>query len=372
MSEVFTHARSATLGAFLFLAFVLAGSGYIIWAKAVTHGLSPYIVTGVPLALMLAYATLLLLARYFRLRDDQSGDNLYYLGFLYTLTSLGVSLWLFSVNDGGIAIATTILGIALRVVVNQMRQDPIEVESIARLELADAARNVRQELDSAAFEFASFRRAMAQMLEEALQEQRGHAERLAKQIFETLGEIPARTAEPLAEASKRSRDQIQELATALIERLKETGQTLTRQEETLASTAAGVSASLEELTNRLKAMQTPDHVIEVKLQPFIQGFTKAVNNHAKATDGQMAELQNIIGKFDQSLQTLADYMAAAEKKRSADQEAARAAVAKTYEETAETRRLLAALAERLEETQAPPPEPAEPPRGWPFFRGGRP
>ena len=379
MSDVFTHARSATLGAFLFLAFVLTGSGYIIWAKAVTLGLSPYVVTGVPLGLMLAYATLLLLARYFRLRDDQSGDNLYYLGFLYTLTSLGVSLWLFSVNDGGvaivtnfgIAIATTILGIALRVVFNQMRQDPIEVESIARLELADAARNVRQELDSAAFEFASFRRAMAQMLEEGLQEQRGHAERLAKKIFETLGEIPARTAEPLAEASKRSRDQIQELAAALIERLKETGATLTRQEESLASTAAGVSASLEELTNRLKTMQTPDHVIEVKLQPFIQGFTKAVNNHAKATDDQMAELKSIIGKFDQSLRALADYMATAEKKRTADQEAARAAAARTYEETAETRRLLAALAERLEENPAPPPQPAGPPRPWPFFRSGR-
>jgi hypothetical protein len=62
--------------------------------------------------------------------------NLYYIGFLYTLTSLGVSLWQFSSTEGaetivtnfGVAIASTIFGVALRVLFNQMRQDPVEVE----------------------------------------------------------------------------------------------------------------------------------------------------------------------------------------------------------------------------------------------------
>jgi len=73
-------------------------------------------------------------SRNLRLRDDQSGDNLYYMGFLFTLTSLGVSLYQFSVERAaeeivqnfGIAIASTITGIALRVVFNQMRRDPVE------------------------------------------------------------------------------------------------------------------------------------------------------------------------------------------------------------------------------------------------------
>src|SRR5262245_21337039 len=130
----FSHALSPFFGAALFLTFFLFGSAYIVWAKLV--GIPPVLVTGIPLGLMLLYALALGLARYFRLRDDQAGDNLYYLGFLYTLTSLGVSLWQFSVNEGaegivtnfGVAIASTILGVALRVVFNQMRQDPVEVE----------------------------------------------------------------------------------------------------------------------------------------------------------------------------------------------------------------------------------------------------
>jgi ABC-type uncharacterized transport system substrate-binding protein len=193
----FNHALSPFFGAILFLVFVSIGAAYIVWAKLA--GAPGILVTVIPLGLMLVYALTLGFARYFRLRDDQAGDNLYYLGFLYTLTSLGVSLWQFSVNQGaegivtnfGIAIASTILGVALRVVFNQMRQDPIEVERTARLELADAARRVKQELDGTAFEFASFRRATQQMSEEALAETRERATR-------TIPIVMARVGDPVA------------------------------------------------------------------------------------------------------------------------------------------------------------------------------
>jgi hypothetical protein len=137
----FNHTLSPFFGALLFLVFVFVGAAYVVWAKLA--GVPAVLVTAVPLVLMVVYALALGLARYLRLRDDQAGDNLYYLGFLYTLTSLGVSLWQFSPNEGaegivtnfGVAIASTILGVALRVVFNQMRQDPVEVERTARLEL---------------------------------------------------------------------------------------------------------------------------------------------------------------------------------------------------------------------------------------------
>jgi len=46
---------------------------------------------------MIGYALLIwLAARACGLRDDQAGDNLYYMGFLFTLTSLGVSAYQFN------------------------------------------------------------------------------------------------------------------------------------------------------------------------------------------------------------------------------------------------------------------------------------
>ena len=99
---------------------------------------------------MIFYAALMATARLLRLRDDQAGDNLYYMGFLFTLTSLAVSLYQFSstgsseqiVRNFGIAIASNIAGIPLRILFHQMRRDPAEVESTARIELADASRRV--------------------------------------------------------------------------------------------------------------------------------------------------------------------------------------------------------------------------------------
>src|SRR5215208_1513539 len=104
----------------LFFAVVFLGSGYIVFSKL--RGFDPLYVTSVPVLIMVAYALVLGVARLFRLRDDQSGDNLYYMGFLFTLTSLAVSLYQFNsegsaeliVRNFGIAIASTIAGIALR------------------------------------------------------------------------------------------------------------------------------------------------------------------------------------------------------------------------------------------------------------------
>ena len=138
----------------------------------------------------------LLGARLFRLRDDQSGDNLYYMGFLFTLTSLAVSLYQFSaagsaeqiVQNFGIAIASTIAGITLRIFFNQMRRDPVEVEATARLELAEASRRVKRELESAILEFGYFRRMTQQSVTDALDEAAGKHRPGASAIFRRIEE----------------------------------------------------------------------------------------------------------------------------------------------------------------------------------------
>ena len=123
-------------------------------------------------AVMVFYAVLLRTPA-FRLRDDQSGDNLYYLGFLYTLTSIAVSLMEYTtgrdadviVTNFGIAVFTTIAGLLLRLAFNQMRGDTADVERVTRMELAEAARRMRTELDNAVLELKQFQRATLQSVE---------------------------------------------------------------------------------------------------------------------------------------------------------------------------------------------------------------
>jgi hypothetical protein len=311
--------QSAATAAGLFGFFMLSGALYIIWSKIV--GLRPVLLIAGPIALIFLYAGLLALARFLRLRDDQAGDNLYYLGFLYTLTSLGVSLWEFSSSDSGdkivtnfgIAVSSTIVGIALRVLFNQLRQDPMEVERTARLQLADAARSVKQELDATVFEMASFRRAAQQSFEESVHEFKQYAERILHTVFDDLEKLPERSAAPLNTVSKNTEETIAALAKALGEKLRQSGEKLTSEEERLISSASSLAGTLKGVDEGLRKMQTPEGIIEIKLQPFIRGFTKVVTEHSAKIAEHLAgekdrwgRLERLIEKFERGVSLLSE------------------------------------------------------------------
>ena len=93
---------------------------------------------------------------------DRASDNIYYLGLLFTLVSLAYSLVVlstrFSINetsrnselvlsllpDFGLALSSTIFGIFGRIVLQQIRNDPLDVETEAREELGILMRQLRE------------------------------------------------------------------------------------------------------------------------------------------------------------------------------------------------------------------------------------
>jgi hypothetical protein len=340
--------------AILFFGIVLIGALYIIIAKMA--GFPAVAVTAVPILIMVCYALLLALARLCRLHDDQAGDNLYYMGFLFTLTSLAVSLYQFSatglaeqiVQNFGIAIASTIVGIALRIFFNQMRRDPQEVEHTARLELADAARRVRRELDATILEFSYFRRTTQQSITEALGEVTAALNEAKGRVVTELDAFASAAKKPLEEAvgqssavlkeasgglsqvieatalrvqgagnelstalrearvqttaeleafAKASKTPLQDAAgqsgaiiQGLGERVAETISAATRQIQgagsDLSRSAAAMAKSLDSVVAKLAAMKTPEQIIEIKLNPTISGLSRAVNNFAKNAELQ--------------------------------------------------------------------------------------
>ena len=116
------------------------------------------------LGVMLLYAAVVAAVPRLRARLDQAGDNAYYLGLLFTRVSMALALYEFAMQSGtgsvddariaaivgnfGVALATTISGIFLRIVLHQMRVDPADVEGMSRVELSEASKRVRATLDS--------------------------------------------------------------------------------------------------------------------------------------------------------------------------------------------------------------------------------
>lgn len=159
---------------FGFVAFAGAGCLGILLGKAV--GLPQLAVTIGAVGIMIIYAAFMWRAIAGRVRADQAGDNLYYLGLLFTLTGLAYAIFTFRPEDKsntivegfGIALATTIVGLMLRVFFNQVRADLVEIEDRARLDLAQAASELKAELEQIVVEMNDFGRQTRQSLSEAV------------------------------------------------------------------------------------------------------------------------------------------------------------------------------------------------------------
>jgi len=301
------------LSGVLFFAVVITGSGYIIFSKLNDFG--AFAVTSVPVLIMIGYA-ILLGARLFRLRDDQSGDNLYYMGFLFTLTSLAVSLYQFSaagsaeqiVQNFGIAIASTIAGITLRILFNQMRRDPVEVEATARLELAEASRRVKRELESAILEFGYFRHMTQQSITDALDEVQESVGAAHRQFAGELQKLAATTSSPFEEASKRSGETLDGLNERTIQVLDVSKQ-LVQEGEQLAKSTTSIVQAIDALFAKLPSHQSPEQIIDSKRAPMIESLTLAVNSLTASAETQarnaeinLEHAQSVVVAINQLLQ----------------------------------------------------------------------
>jgi hypothetical protein len=250
---------------------------------------------------MVLYALLILLARGLRLRDDQSGDNLYYMGFLFTLTSLGVSLYQFSaqhaaeeiVQNFGIAIGSTIAGIGLRVIFNQMRRDPVEVEHASRLELAEAARRVRRELDSSVVEFGYFRRTAQQSAADSFSHMTERFDDIVAKLLASLEAVTVRLT-PLEAAARQLDGSTGDLTRTMGATLAASTEQLSAETERLSGRVGAIAGALENVLARLQSPQTPDRVVESQLDPMLHSLAEAIDRIAVHSDAQTRSVSDAL------------------------------------------------------------------------------
>lgn len=278
----------------VFAALTFGGMIFIWTAK--TFDWNIYVATAVPICLMLFYFGISFVANGLRLHNEQAGDNLYYMGFLYTLSSLGVSLYKFSdaasiddiVRNFGIAVTSTIVGITLRILFNQMRRDPLDIERSVRHELAEMTRRVRTELDSSAREFSSYRRTSSEMLSEGFEEIARQAEKSGEAVQKAIEAVSREAIRPIQEAAEKlavimdANNKIvedrakanDELAVSALAKLQETSNNLT---EIIASFGGQVEAAGE----RLAGMRLPEDILKVELTPVLTAIVDLGELQAK-------------------------------------------------------------------------------------------
>ncbi|MDK4702528.1 hypothetical protein PH562_09780 [Rhizobium sp. CNPSo 4062] len=258
-------------GPMALFASITVGGMIFIWSSKLM-GWSLPVVTGVPLVLMGIYFIVSLAVAGFRLHNEQAGDNLYYMGFLFTLSSLGVSLYLFAgetsietiVRNFGIAVTSTIAGVTLRILFNQMRRDPIDIERSVRHELAEMTRRVRTELDSSSREFSHYRRVSNQMLSEGFEEIARQAERNGQEINKILEMLAKQAVTPINDAAAQ----------------------LTTTTSQLSDIIGTFGTAVENVGRKLEEIRSPEDVVRAELAPAIAAIKEM-------SEAQLQPLRNI-------------------------------------------------------------------------------
>jgi uncharacterized protein YlxW (UPF0749 family) len=254
-------------------------------------GFSQAITTAVPVVLMLSYALVCWGIRGVRIREDRIADNCYYLGLLFTLVSLAYSLYVFDVNGGatnaiitnfGIALATTIVGLALRVFFAQMREDPVEYEREARSELAQASSHLKTELDQAATEFRIFRQTLAQSIEEGLSH-------IVEKAAETFSEISEKSTETIGSSLGRVGDLTKEAIGRIDIAFEEFGLQATKLNDISKQTVI----ALEDLFRRIEGVDSSSDLISRKLDPLVERFDVIAKNSERRAKSQSAAFERL-------------------------------------------------------------------------------
>ncbi|ESY80145.1 hypothetical protein X739_29215 [Mesorhizobium sp. LNHC220B00] len=288
----------------VFATLTLGGCVFIAIAKL--SGVDPIMAASAPVCLMLIYLAASVFTGKLRLHDEQTGDNLYYMGFLFTLTSLGVSLFQFGsegstdtiVRNFGIAVTSTITGIALRIFYNQMRRDPADIERTARHELADMTRRVRAEMESVTREFADFRRVSNQMLEEGFAEIAVQAERNGEHIRSALDKIAMESIKPVQEASGKLSNalsdnfgQIESQFSSIAQRVEAAADLLDKANSSMSSSVGRLGEQADSVATKLEKVVVPDEVLKNDLAPMVKLLGSAVAQYAVKTETASQEQQ---------------------------------------------------------------------------------
>ena len=258
---------------FLFLVLFALGAVVTVALKAV--GAPQMVVTAVPVTVMIGYAVYVGRSPRYRLRADRAGDSLYYLGFLYTMVSIAHSLYEFSGDRGteavvtnfGIALVTTILGLTLRVVFQQMRDEPFDVEREVQADLNETAARLRGQLLNLEMDFQRLRTTLVQVTEE------------------TLASAAAAISKALADSTAR----LAQAGSALAETVKTTGVALGEERAALLTSSKRVQSAIERLAERLDTLNVPADLLKSRIDTLAGRFDALVTALEHRTTREKAD-----------------------------------------------------------------------------------
>ena len=244
---------------------------------------------------------------------DRAGDNIYYLGLLFTLCSLGVSLiklvWLPEsgqissshmigiLPDFGLALFATIVGIAGRVIVQQLRNDPADIEADARQALGEAIRELRLSLTGGVSEMHdlinTITRSSKDMTNEINKSMKSAVESIKEgverntELLDQIGKNVEQDGEIIKQTSSTVTSSITEVGEGSTQALKDSARDIT---ETLKQSATTHANQIESTSERLKEISDRTDSLVRNMGQFQQEMINEMRESISVMRSQFGEL----------------------------------------------------------------------------------
>lgn len=250
-----------------FGAAVVVGTAGILggWLLGGMALLSSVLTVGVPLGAMAGYLTAAVVTDRTNLVTLQFADSVYYLGFLFTLISLSVSLLAFTNTAGGydlpgvvsrfgVALLTTVVGLACRIYLVNFRKSMDDTLAQSETALADAGESLRHRLEQLSQDMTVQTKLMNDSLRGALDV----------------------TAAELKAAAETGKSTVETSAKALETAL---GSVATQVAESARGGSTAISESMEGLAKQLASTTLPSDIFTTVLSPAVDALAQQVRQY---------------------------------------------------------------------------------------------
>lgn len=235
---------------------IVAIFGFAMIMVLKLYGYSATNVSAFAVVMMLGYGVIAYRIPAVHIRLDRLGDNFYYLGFIYTLASLSAALVQLQrgadtnqiIGSFGIALVSTIVGVAGRVIFAQMRTELDDAEEQVRRDFLEKTEALKGQLMASVNEFETFRTSMRQAADEDMK----ITVAAAKSQIEQMGNVAKHAAGQISDAFAANRSHAQSVGEDIRHITQATKQLVERLEEADLPTEQ-INERLEKYTGELEA-----------------------------------------------------------------------------------------------------------------------
>lgn len=297
--------------------------GAFIYLLSAFQGVNELLLHLIPILSMLLYASIVCAVPKSR-RDVSDADNAYFMGFIFTMISLGIALYQIQTdkNDNidvsrlvqsfGIALSSTIVGIFLRILISPRRQDIDAEETSARLALQESVvgfsqildestRNVKLAYESHTTAFTHSISKASETLTSGIDFFNDNASRVFQEMIDLLGKSLPKTLDNvnesfshLCESVDRNTQKIQNTLDVQLSAIVKTNELIKEHSENLGNSSKLMLKALDTLTDRISNVNIDRETIELHVKSVFVVYEAAAKSAATSLTATTESLRNII------------------------------------------------------------------------------